>query len=92
VSSDAPAGYIDLAVTDEAIFALFSGRDPQVFRATAGYADQVHVFRWNGDFVGALDLDHDAIAMAVSPDGEQLYTIRHDPIVEIRQHDLPGWM
>jgi hypothetical protein len=88
VTSDSPSGYIDLAVTDEAIYALFSGRDPHVWREDAGYADQVHVFRWNGDFVGALNLDHDAIAIAVSPDGNELYTIRHNPGVEIRRHAL----
>ncbi len=89
VTSDSPSGYIDLAVTDEAIYALFSGRDPHVWREDAAYADQVHVFRWSGDFVGALDLDHDAIAIAVSPDGRDLYTIRHNPVVEVRRHELP---
>jgi len=88
VTSDSPAGYIDLAVTDEAIYALFSGRDPQAYREEATYAEQVHVFRWNGDFVGALDLDHDAIAIAVSPDGAELYTIRHNPGVEVRRQAL----
>lgn len=92
VSSEAPAGYIDLAVTDEAIFALFSGRDPGVYGEDAGYADQVHVFAWTGDFVGALDLGYDAVAIAVSTDGKTLYTARHAPVVEIRRHELPGRM
>ncbi|MDH3296973.1 MAG: TolB-like 6-bladed beta-propeller domain-containing protein [Gemmatimonadota bacterium] len=92
VTSGSPAGYIDLAVTDEAIYALFSGRDPQVFRDEATYAEQVHVFRWNGDFVGAVDLDHDAIAIAVSSDGTELYTLRHYPAIEVRRQELPGPM
>lgn len=92
VSPEAPAGYIDIAVTDEAIFALYSGRDPADFREDAAYADQLHVFRWNGDFVGAFDLDHDAVAIAVSTDGKNLYTIRQDPITEIRQQVLPKEM
>lgn len=92
VSPEAPAGYIDIAVTDEAIYALYSGRDPAVYKEASVYADQVHVFDWTGDFVGALNLDHDALAIAVSNDDKTLYTIRHDPVVEIRRHELSDRM
>jgi hypothetical protein len=88
VSSEAPAGYIDLAVTDEAIFALYSGRDPGAFGEQAAYANQIHVFSWTGDFIRALNLDHDAQSIAVSTNNDTLYTIQHDPVVEIRQHKL----
>ena len=92
VSPEAPAGYIDLAVTDAVILALYSGRDPAVYREDAAYADQVHIFAWTGDFVGALDLGYDAIAIAVSDDSKTLYTARHAPVVEIRRHELPDRM
>jgi hypothetical protein len=85
----APMGYTDIAVTDAAVFALFSGRDPSQYREEAAYADQVHVFNWAGEYLGAIDLGYDALAIAVSADGTQLYTARHFPVPEIRRHTLP---
>lgn len=90
VSPRSAAAYTDLAVTDAAIYALFSGRDPEVYQDDAIYGRQVHVFTWGGKFVGALDLDYDAIAIAVSPDGRELYGVSHFPAPEIRRHVLPA--
>ncbi len=89
VSPESPAGYTDVTVTGAAIYALYSGRDPAVYRDEAIYGRQVHVFAWSGEFVGALDLDYAAIAIAVSPDGSELYGLRHLPAPEIRRHTLP---
>lgn len=85
----APMGYTDIAVTDAGIFALYSGRDPSVYREEAAYGSQVHVFTWAGEYLGAIDLGYDAAAIAVSDDGTQLYGARHFPASEIRRHTLP---
>jgi len=70
-------GYIDVAATDERIFALFSGRTRRGSGGDAAFGRYVHVFDWSGTLRDVLRLDADLLTLAV--DGRTLYGVRHDP-------------
>ena len=70
-------GYLDLAVTDSRIYALFSGRTRDEGDAFLG--DRIHVFDWDGRLVDVWALDARLMAIAITPDGTRLYGARHDP-------------
>ena len=78
--SDAPFGYMDLAVTETSIYALFSGRTLQDYTsARVVFGTFVHVFDWTGNFVKALVLDEEILGLTVDPETGVLYGLRHDP-------------
>lgn len=81
-------GYLDVSVTGERIFALFSGRLRGAFAERAPFGDHVHVFDWEGRFLEALRLDADALAIAVDPDGGTLYAVGHHPAPAARRYAL----
>lgn len=82
-------GYIDLATTDDRIFALFSGRTRAGFPGVANFGEYVHVYDWNGTLRRVLRLDHSALGIAVDPAGQILYTLRHDPTPAVLGTKLP---
>ena len=79
-------GYLDVATTDGRIYALFSGRTRADGRAN--YGNTIHVFDWNGNLVGVLSLDTDVISLAVDPEGEALYGLRHEPLPAVVEFAL----
>lgn len=91
VDPSSPLGYIDLAVTDRAVYGLFSGREPAEYDGDAGYGREVHVFSWAGEFLGAYDVGHDAVALAVTDDDGEMYVIAHDPMPRILAASLPAF-
>lgn len=72
-------GYIDVATTEDRIYALFSGRTRRGFPGAANYGEYVHVFDWAGGLRGVIRLDAAVIAIAVDPAGMHLYGVRHNP-------------
>ena len=84
-------GYSDLAVTDEHIYALFSGRTREAFGGGgAPFGRYVHVYDWDGNLVRTLELSTPVISLAISPDHKTLYGTRHDPEPAIMAFDLEG--
>ncbi len=81
-------GYLDVSVTGQRIFALFSGRLRGAFAERAPFGNHVHVFDWEGRFLEALRLDADALAIAVEPEGRTLYAIGHHPVPAARRYAL----
>lgn len=81
-------GYIALAASDARLYALFSGRTMAECHQCAWYGGEVHVFDWRGALVRVLALDADAVAIAVSPDDQDLYAAGWDPYPAIRQYRL----
>lgn len=79
-------GYIDLATTDDRIYALFSGRTRAEGRAN--FANTVHVFDWSGKLLAIVRLEAFVISLAVDPAGETLYGLRHDPFPAVVEFDL----
>lgn len=83
---DTRFGYLDVATTEDRIYALFSGRTRGEGRAN--YGNAVHVFDWTGRLVDVLKLGSHVIALAVDPAGESLYGIRHDPFPAVLEFSL----
>ncbi len=79
-------GYIDVATTATRIYALFSGRTRG--EGKANFGDRIHVFDWNGRLVDVWQLDARLISVAVTPDGSQLYGVRHDPLPAVVHYTL----
>jgi hypothetical protein len=78
--------YIACAATPRYLYAAFAGRQQKVgatsFAANARY---VHVYSWTGHLVRVLELDHDALAIAMDGD-TTLYAIglKSDSIFKYR--------
>ena len=82
-------GYIDIAATRDRVFALFSGRSRAGYPGRANYGEQVHVFDWDGHFLGAVDLGRDAYKIAVDSEGSSLYGVTMDPEPVVYEYSLP---
>lgn len=76
-------GFIDLAVTDGHIYALFSGRTRKRFPGKANYGQSVYVYDWDGNKVKEFRLDRDVFAIAVDVNDRVLYAIQHEPEVAV---------
>jgi hypothetical protein len=81
-------GYIDLAVTKQHVFGLFSGRTEISHPGRDNYAEYVHVFDWEGAFLDAYHLDEDLFVIAVDEEGRRLYGARHLPEPAILLYEL----
>jgi hypothetical protein len=78
------SGYRAVAATDDRIYALFSGRAEIHSRGTEFiHAEFVHVFNWEGDLEGVLQLDRPVSDISVDPFGTTLYAVasEHEPVV-----------
>jgi hypothetical protein len=82
-------GYIDVAATEERIYALFSGRTRAGFPGRANYGEYVHVFDWEGNFLEALRLDTEAFTLTVDEENKTLYAVRHLPAPAVLSYPLP---
>ncbi|NIU77657.1 MAG: hypothetical protein GWN71_30125, partial [Gammaproteobacteria bacterium] len=68
--ADLRFGYVDVATTEDRIYALFSGQTrggAPPGRAVFGL--YVHVYDWTGQLREVLELDRPAISVAVTEDG-----------------------
>ena len=83
-------GYIGLTVTDQLIFALYSGRPYELGHS----AEDIIVFTWDGQPLAILHLGGEALEelkeIAVSADGRDLYAIFHSPTPLIMHYPLPA--
>lgn len=70
-------GYIDIAVTDERIIALFSGRSRAERPGRANVGNILYIYDWKARLHDVYKLDSDVIAIAVRD--SILYALRHDP-------------
>jgi len=83
-------GYVDVATTNDRIYALFSGRTRTGHPEDAVYGQTVHVFDWDGTFVSILHLDADVMAIAVDEVRTRLLAVRHLPAPAVLSYDLPA--
>jgi hypothetical protein len=83
-------GYVDVATTNDRIYALFSGRTRTGHPEDAVYGQTVHVFDWDGTFVSILHLDADVMAIAVDEVRTRLLAVRHVPAPAVLSYDLPA--
>lgn len=74
---DVRFAYLDLATTDDRVYALFSGRTRPEGDAYLG--DRILVFDWTGRLLETWAVESRLMAIAVAPDGDWLYGVRHHP-------------
>lgn len=82
-------GYIDAEPTAGRIYTLFSGRTREGYKGASSFGRYVHVYDWDGELKEAYRVDSDIVAITVSPEGERMYGIRHDPEPAVVAYDLP---
>jgi hypothetical protein len=58
--------YVDVAVNDEMIVALFAGRMQQVFKDLFVAGQQLHVFSWDGELLSVTELDTPVFRIALN--------------------------
>lgn len=83
-------GYVGLAVSQECIIGLFSGRTRWWAPGVANFGRHLHVFGWDGGFRGAYALDADLISIAFDDRTGALYGVRHEPEPGIVAYRDPG--
>ena len=83
-------GYISVTATRDRVFALFSGRTRAAYPGRANYGEHVHIFDWDGQFLGSLDLGHDTFVIAVDADANRLYGVSIDPEPSVYEYSLPS--
>jgi len=81
-------GFIDLATTQEYIFALYSGRTREAYPGRANFGETVHVFDWSGQLIHTYELDADVISIVVDESGRTLYASQHRPHPAILRYAL----
>ena len=81
--------YMDVALTDDRIYALFSGRTRGGHPDAATYGRTVHVFDWHGELLEVLSLDADVMAIALDEGWNRLLAVRHLPAPALLSYPLP---
>jgi hypothetical protein len=81
-------GYVDVAVNEHAIYALYSGHSRREAPGVASLGQVVYVFDWSGTLLQTLALDVPAFKIAVDPQGEHLYATRPHPVPAVVAYDL----
>jgi hypothetical protein len=81
-------GYLDVSVSGEAIYALYSGRTRADHPEDATYGRYVHVFDWKGRLRSILRLDADVVALAVDPGRNRLLAVSHLPVPSVLSYRL----
>lgn len=86
-------GYVSVAVTDQFVLALYSGRSRGWVRGQRYFsppAETVVVFDWSGKPVGVLGLKDGAVEIGVSSDGRYLYAIYRRPLPRVLRYEVPA--
>jgi hypothetical protein len=86
-SSESRYGYLDVAVTDQSIYALFSGK--KMNEDSPYYGLYVHVFNWSGNLMASYKLESPTIAIAVDTKARTLFAVQHEPTVAVLVYNLP---
>jgi hypothetical protein len=88
VGDDWKAGYVAVAASKRRFFGLFSGRTYEDSADRKYFGRFVHVFNWDGRFVGYIALEVDARDISVDPDGSTLYVLEWDPVPTVGAYEL----
>jgi len=79
-------GYIDIATTQDRIYALYSGR---LRNQQGNHGDTVRVFDWNGNLKQVYDLNAAVLGITVDSTETTLYATQRFPSLEITRYSLP---
>ena len=81
-------GYVDVVADDQRILGLFSGKLSQRFHGRENYGRYIHVFDWSGNLRRVVQLDEDAIALALNASARKVYALGGPPDPTIREYSL----
>lgn len=72
---DTKFGYVDLTVSNNKIYALFSGKTRDV--SPFAFGKSIHVFDWQGNLLNVLELKKRSIAIEIDTDDKNLFVIEY---------------
>ncbi len=87
-SADTRLAYLDVTASDDLIFALFCGRRRGDFPETASYGNEIHLFRWDGRFLGVWRLAEDVYRIILDPRRNSLLGLREAPFPAVLEFSL----
>lgn len=83
LSDESRYSYLDVAVTDRDIVALYSGREMRKHRTSLGLGEQLHIFTWDGRLRGIWYLKEPLQQIALDPATHTLYGLRWKPSMAV---------
>ena len=83
-------GYVDVAVTEQEILALFSGKTRAAAPGTASHGRYLHAFRWDGGFRVAIELEFPLVSITIDPATRTVYGLRRHPRPALVRIELPN--
>lgn len=86
---DNEAAYWIADATENYVYALFCGCE--IVEGNE-LPTRLHIFKWNGDFVGELAFDRPLSAFSVSRDDTVIYGAYEDPYPGLGEWRLPSWL
>lgn len=89
VQPDNRSGYVDVDVTEEFMYALYSGKKRSESSMGEEWGSYFLVFDWTGKPVGRLNVSGSPSSMAVSADNGDLYAIFLRPVPQNIQFKIP---
>lgn len=89
LNSRSRAGYSAVAVSDDRIYALFSGRTVEEMTTRRLHlGNTLHEFDWDGHLLNVWALDREASQIALSPNGTEIYAAAVEPAPAIVIYQL----
>jgi hypothetical protein len=88
IESNTPLGYLSVAMGEKCIYGLFCGKEEDR-SGTATYADEIHVFSYDGRLIKKLHLATSAFGICIDSKEQMLYTVVHEPEPKILIYHLP---
>lgn len=81
--------YVSIDVTDDYIFALFSGRGgDEKSEGTASAGREVHVYDWSGELKQVIVLRRDAHSISISENGSAMATVLSAAGEQVHMYEL----
>lgn len=74
-----PECYMDLAVSDNFIYALYSGRSFKEYKMSCSDAEYIYVYDWSGNLIKLYKLDVPVSRICLDEQNEKLYAIANLP-------------
>jgi len=74
-----PEAYVDLAITDDCLYALYSGRSFKEYKMRIFECETIYVYDWAGKLLKTYQLDVPITRFCLDEDGDKLYAIANIP-------------
>lgn len=78
-TSESIRHYVSVTASDNYVYALYCGEKEKDCPPGLMRADRVKCYNWTGDLIKEIQLDNQALQIAVSPDDKWLYAVNESP-------------